>query len=56
MRWLGFSGRQLKEGLSRRGEHCRKGEKHSLPLCPDVIRKQLMQLPLPPLHFPQPFH
>lgn len=46
MRLLGFNGRQLKEGLSHRGDHCRKGEKRSLPLCPDVIRKQLVQLPL----------
>ena len=46
MRLVGFSGHQIEHGLTRRGEHSRKGEKRSLPLCPQVIRNQLVCLPL----------
>lgn len=46
MRLVGFSGHQIEQGLTRRGEHRRKGEKRSLPLCPQVIRNQLVCLSL----------
>ena len=46
MRWVGFSGHVLERGFCQRGEHRRKGHKRSIPLCPDTIRKNLVQLPL----------
>lgn len=46
MRLVGFCGKVLGEGFCRRGEHRRKGAKRSIPLCPDTLRKNLVQLPL----------
>jgi hypothetical protein len=46
MRLVGFSGHVLEKGLCKRGEHRRKGEKRSIPLCPDMMRNNLVGMTL----------
>jgi hypothetical protein len=46
MRLVGFSGHVLEKGLCQRGEHRRKGEKRSIPLCPDMMRNNLVGITL----------
>ncbi len=45
MRLVGFNGRVLENGLCQRGDHSRKGEKRSIPLCPDTLRNNLVRIP-----------
>jgi hypothetical protein len=46
MRLVGFSGHVLEKGLCKRGEDRRKGEKRSIPLCPDMMRNNLVGMTL----------
>jgi hypothetical protein len=46
MQLVGFSGHVLEKGLCRRGEYRRKGEKRSIPLCPDMMRNNLVGMSL----------
>lgn len=46
MQLVGFSGHALEKGLCRRGEHRRKGKKRSIPLCPDMMRNNLVGMSL----------